>query len=33
MGIGGFLRKAGPLPVHRGSGDAALVLKEAEKRK
>jgi 1-acyl-sn-glycerol-3-phosphate acyltransferase len=31
-GIGGFLRKAGQLPVHRGSGDAALVLEEAEKR-
>jgi 1-acyl-sn-glycerol-3-phosphate acyltransferase len=31
-GIGGFLRKAGQLPVYRGSGDAALVLKEAEKR-
>jgi 1-acyl-sn-glycerol-3-phosphate acyltransferase len=31
-GIGGFLRKAGQLPVHRGSRDAALVLSEAEKR-
>ena len=31
-GIGGFLRKAGQLPVRRGSGDAALVLEEAEKR-
>ena len=31
-GIGGFLRKAGQLPVHRGSGDAALVLEEAEQR-
>jgi 1-acyl-sn-glycerol-3-phosphate acyltransferase len=31
-GIGGFLRKAGQLPVHRDSGDAALVLNEAEKR-
>jgi len=31
-GIGGFLRKAGQLPVHRGSGDAGLVLSEAEKR-
>ncbi len=31
-GIGGFLRKAGQLPVYRGSGDAALVLKDAEKR-
>ena len=31
-GIGGFLRKAGQLPVHRGSRDAGLVLSEAEKR-
>jgi 1-acyl-sn-glycerol-3-phosphate acyltransferase len=31
-GIGGFLRKAGQLPVHRGSRDAALALSEAEKR-
>ena len=31
-GIGGFLRKAGQLPVHRGSRDAALALNEAEKR-
>jgi 1-acyl-sn-glycerol-3-phosphate acyltransferase len=31
-GIGAFLRKAGQLPVYRGSGDAALVLKDAEKR-
>jgi 1-acyl-sn-glycerol-3-phosphate acyltransferase len=31
-GIGAFLRKAGQLPVHRGRADAALVLKEAEKR-
>jgi 1-acyl-sn-glycerol-3-phosphate acyltransferase len=27
-----FLGKAGQLPVHRGRADAALVLKEAEKR-
>ena len=31
-GIGGFLRKAGQLPVHRGSKDAALALNEAEQR-
>src|SRR6202042_3149056 len=31
-GIGGVLRQAGQLPVHRGSGGAALVLEEAEKR-
>jgi len=31
-GIGGFLRKAGQLPVYRGSRDAALALNEAEKR-
>jgi 1-acyl-sn-glycerol-3-phosphate acyltransferase len=31
-GIGPFLLKAGQLPVHRGRADAALVLKEAEKR-
>src|ERR1700691_2431720 len=31
-GIGPFLYKAGQLPVHRGRADAALVLKEAEKR-
>jgi 1-acyl-sn-glycerol-3-phosphate acyltransferase len=31
-GIGGFLRKAGQLPVRRGSRDAALALNEAEKR-
>ena len=31
-GIGGFLRQAGQLPVHRGSKDAALALSEAEKR-
>jgi 1-acyl-sn-glycerol-3-phosphate acyltransferase len=31
-GFGSFLRKAGQLPVHRGSRNAALVLKEAEKR-
>jgi 1-acyl-sn-glycerol-3-phosphate acyltransferase len=30
--IGPFLYKAGQLPVHRGRADAALVLKEAEKR-
>jgi 1-acyl-sn-glycerol-3-phosphate acyltransferase len=30
--IGPFLHKAGQLPVHRGRADAALVLKEAEKR-
>jgi 1-acyl-sn-glycerol-3-phosphate acyltransferase len=28
-GIGGFLHKAGQLPVHRGRADAALVLKDA----
>lgn len=31
-GIGAFLYKAGQLPVNRGRSDAALVLKEAEKR-
>lgn len=31
-GIGGFLRKAGQVPVRRGSRDAALALGEAEKR-
>lgn len=31
-GIGGFLRKAGQLPVRRGSRDAALALNEAEIR-
>jgi 1-acyl-sn-glycerol-3-phosphate acyltransferase len=31
-GIGGFLRKAGQVPVDRGSRDAALALSEAEKR-
>jgi len=31
-GIGRFLRKAGQLPVHRGSTKAALALNEAEKR-
>jgi 1-acyl-sn-glycerol-3-phosphate acyltransferase len=31
-GIGGFLRKAGQLRVHRGSRDAAVALKAAEKR-
>jgi 1-acyl-sn-glycerol-3-phosphate acyltransferase len=31
-GIGPFLYKAGQLPVHRGRADAALVLREAEKR-
>jgi 1-acyl-sn-glycerol-3-phosphate acyltransferase len=31
-GIGGFLRKAGQLPVHRGSHNAGLVLSDAEKR-
>src|SRR5258708_7651765 len=31
-GIGGFLRKAGQLPVHRGSRDAALALNQAQKR-
>jgi 1-acyl-sn-glycerol-3-phosphate acyltransferase len=30
--IGWFLLKAGQLPVYRGATDAALVLKEAEKR-
>jgi 1-acyl-sn-glycerol-3-phosphate acyltransferase len=30
--IGWFLLKAGQLPVYRGAADAALVLKEAEKR-
>lgn len=30
-GIGPFLHKAGQLPVHRGRGDAALVLREAER--
>jgi 1-acyl-sn-glycerol-3-phosphate acyltransferase len=30
--LGWFLLKAGQLPVHRGATDAALVLKEAEKR-
>ena len=30
--LGHFLYKAGQLPVHRGRADAALVLKEAEKR-
>jgi 1-acyl-sn-glycerol-3-phosphate acyltransferase len=31
-GIGAFLHKIGQLPVHRGHADAALALKEAEKR-
>ena len=31
-GIGALLRKTGQLPVHRGRADAALVLREAEKR-
>jgi 1-acyl-sn-glycerol-3-phosphate acyltransferase len=31
-GIGPFLHKAGQLPVHRGRADAALVLKDAERR-
>ena len=31
-GIGGFLRKAGQLPVYRGRKDAALALNEAEQR-
>ena len=31
-GIGGFLRKAGQVPVYRGSSDAALALSEAEER-
>ena len=31
-GIGGFLRKAGQVPVYRDSRDAALALSEAEKR-
>jgi 1-acyl-sn-glycerol-3-phosphate acyltransferase len=31
-GIGGFLRKAGQLPVYRGSKDAARALNEAEQR-
>src|SRR5580693_2069089 len=30
--IGPFLHKAGQLPVHRGRADAALVLKDAEKK-
>lgn len=30
--IGWFLHKAGQLPVYRGAADAALVLKEAERR-
>jgi 1-acyl-sn-glycerol-3-phosphate acyltransferase len=30
--LGAFLRKAGQLPVHRGRADAALVLKDAEKK-
>jgi 1-acyl-sn-glycerol-3-phosphate acyltransferase len=30
--IGAFLHKAGQLPVHRGRADAALVLKDAEKK-
>jgi 1-acyl-sn-glycerol-3-phosphate acyltransferase len=30
--IGHFLREAGQLPVHRGRADAALVLKDAEKK-
>jgi 1-acyl-sn-glycerol-3-phosphate acyltransferase len=29
--VGPFLRKLGQLPVHRGRGDAALVLREAER--
>ena len=31
-GIGGFLRKAGQLPVHRGSRDAGMVLSDGERR-
>jgi 1-acyl-sn-glycerol-3-phosphate acyltransferase len=31
-GIGAFLHRIGQLPVHRGHADAALALKEAEKR-
>lgn len=31
-GIGGFLRRAGQVPVYRGSSDAALALREAAER-
>jgi 1-acyl-sn-glycerol-3-phosphate acyltransferase len=31
-GVGAFLRKTGQLPVHRSRADAALMLREAEKR-
>ncbi|HEX6524059.1 MAG TPA: lysophospholipid acyltransferase family protein [Streptosporangiaceae bacterium] len=31
-GIGALLRKTGQVPVHRGRADAALMLREAEKR-
>lgn len=31
-GIGGFLRQSGQLPVRRGTKEAALALREAEKR-